>query len=211
MISKKFNCIFIHIPRTGGHSIHKAFKYSVKKPLVDNMGREIDHYRFIDYQETVHDFHKYLSFSFTRNPWAKALSEFVFLKHGTNMWPGASRNRSVNPGSMRFKEYLTSIKNLDFQKFNHFEKSHFIPQFYYLSNKNSKINVDFIGKFETLQKDFTFFVKKLKGQIPGLTHLNKRKARNHHYSRYYDQESIKLVESIYKIDIDTFDYSFKQV
>lgn len=211
MISKKLNCIFIHIPRTGGHSIHKAFGYSVKKPLVDAQNRELDHYRFIDYKQTTPNFNNYLCFSFVRNPWAKAFSEFIFLKHGTGMWPGRSRNRCVNPQSMTFKEFLRSIKNLDFEKINHFKKSHFIPQFNYLSDENSKIDVDFIGKFENLQKDFTFFAKKLRGQIPGLKHLNKRKINHNHYSKYYDKSSIKLIESIYKIDIDTFDYSFKQV
>ena len=76
----------------------------------------------------------------------------------------------------------------------------------YLTNKQGEIVTDFIGRFETLQKDFNTICDKIGAPNQKLQHKNK--TDHNHYTEYYDEESLGIVGDKFKEDIEIFGYRF---
>jgi hypothetical protein len=84
---------------------------------------------------------------------------------------------------------------------------HIISQYDFLYDNKGKQLVDFIGRFESLQKDFNFVCGQLNILNSALPHRNKSRNRKH-YSEYYDLESREFVANLYQKDIKLFNYTF---
>jgi len=72
---------------------------------------------------------------------------------------------------------------------------------------DGKIAVDFVGRFENLQKDFNHVCTVIKRPLVKLPHAQKTDHRP--YQEYYDKVTKAIVEDRYACDIDTFGYCFK--
>ncbi|MHA1195488.1 MAG: sulfotransferase family 2 domain-containing protein [Promethearchaeota archaeon] len=125
---------------------------------------------------------EYFKFTFERNPWDKLISWFYHQ----------------NP-ELSFKDWLSNSKiSL---------KGH--PINYPLYTINGKIAVDFLGKYERLNKDLAFILKKLGFPLEELPRekVEYRKDKNN-YKSYYDDDTKKIVEKIYKKEINLLNYTF---
>ena len=233
MISHKKKCIFIHIPKVAGTSIIEFLKCSehnynnnINIPSFPQGCSKFSppppHFRVIDYVKygyvSKEQFNVYFKFSFVRNPWDRIVSEYKYRNH---------------PMEYSFKEFL----------FRHFPKPswndkycHIIPQYDFLYDENGNNLVDFVGKFENLQKDFNKVCRFLGIPDKKLPHrnqsqslfnlrynqglgelftrirgkLNRRQKQNTfaHYTQYYDSETEEYVAELYKNDINVFQYKF---
>ncbi len=80
---------------------------------------------------------------------------------------------------------------------------HFKPQYYFIEG----FNLDFVGKFENLEKDFKEVMKKAGiRNHPKLPHKRKSKKKKD-YKDYYNEETKRLVQEKYKKDFELFGYS----
>lgn len=73
---------------------------------------------------------------------------------------------------------------------------------------NKKILVDYVGKLESIEKDFITICAGIgipRVQLP-IVNSAKRKT---HYSVFYNKKIRKLVEEFYGNDIDAFEYKFE--
>ena len=68
------------------------------------------------------------------------------------------------------------------------------------------IVVDFIGRFEKLQEDFDYVCEQIGVKSIKLPHV--KKTEHKHYTEYYNDEMVKIVEDVYISDITRFDYKF---
>lgn len=187
---KKYKYIFIHIPKTAGISISKTI-------YDDNVigHRSLKKYKNINLKD-------YYIFSFVRNPYDRIFSAYNFLKKG-----------GINDLDRDFNDkYLNNLSNfeefvLDFLNSKSiYSYIHFIPQYEFLINSDNNFNnVDFIGKFENIEKDFYFIKNKLninkklkKENIFNLKHLN--------YNDYYTIEMKEKIFNLYKKDFLYFNY-----
>lgn len=135
----KYKSIFIHIPKTGGVSVCEAL-----------YGDQIGHRKIKDLK--LYDkkrFKNYFKFTFVRNPWARTVSAFHFLKQGgfderDKEW--ANKNLS---GINNFTEFVERLGESQVFKDNIFKKNHFTPETEFICI-NSKVEVDFIGKLSVL-------------------------------------------------------------
>jgi hypothetical protein len=66
-------------------------------------------------------------------------------------------------------------------------------------------DLDFVGKFENLEEDFKYIKNKI-GIKNELKHIGKTNRTK--YQDYYCDESIRLVEEMYKKSIAKYEYKF---
>ncbi len=144
-------------------------------------------------------------FAFVRNPFDRLVSTYEnqvrnpsnfskqFFRKGMHksFWKFGLRPE------MTFKEFVQRIHKIPDKNCNwHFKSQYtFIPE-----------NIDFLGYFENLEKDFNE-VCRILGEKKELPHKNKSLKRKN-YRDYYDEETKKLVEERYKTDLKRFGYKF---
>ena len=193
MISHKYKCIFIHIPRCAGSSMEKAivnksWYYYEKstKHILASTAKKI-------YKDYWND---YFKFSFVRNPWDRSVSLTRY---------GGFYGCKIEKGKLN----LNNSKHLivDPRSKSRFDKKSFIDNAVYLNIIDEEI--DFIGKFENLKEDWRFVCNSIG--------MNEKKLNNHrhyksfnknHYSRYYTDSTKQWVSERYKKDIERFGYKF---
>ncbi len=212
--SRKF--IFIHVAKAAGMSIRKILephcsepeKFRIKRPAKTIGGKpnplyEIWHYSLyhasaLDVKKEVAPevFDSCYKFAFVRNPWDWQVSMYHFiLKDPTHV-------RYETVSSMNgFGEYLEWVINtsrpyprgaVKFQK----------PM---LTGRTGRLMVDFLGRFETLERDFAKVCDRL--DIEGvLPKINASKHRD--YRDCYDDKTKKMVATYFKEDIAFFGYTF---
>lgn len=228
MISHKFKCIFVHVPKTAGQSIEGFFKerhgitskYSEELLMTKNSDpakgpERLAHMLASEYVDCGHvsaeTFQSYFTFGFVRNPWARLVSEYLHKKIDRKM---------------PLKDYV--LHGLPEANLFSDAHRHIIPQYQFLYDKNGNQAVDFIGRFENLQGDFDEVCEKLGLSDSALPHINstssvRRKAERtlhhlftgkkdnvkKHYSEYYDSELKEIVAEIYRKDVESFGYEFE--
>lgn len=198
-ISHKHKIIFIHIPKTGGTSIENTMGIGNKKNIFDKnvlFGRdknyEAQHLFSSEIKKIVGKpiYNSYFKFSFVRNPFSRLVSDYSWSKY-RNMNFEEFINKKVIPSKNRI---------LYKDPYRHFKSQH-----KFIIDNSGKITVNFIGKFENLTNDFKKLCKifNLKLDLP---HTNKSNHKN--YKQYYNRRTKNIVESIYKKDLELFNYNF---
>jgi hypothetical protein len=69
-----------------------------------------------------------------------------------------------------------------------------------------EVIVDFIGRYENLQKDWNVVCEKI-GICEKLPWINKRRNKKS-YTEFYDDKTMNIVYEMYKKDIEYFEYGF---
>ena len=173
------------------------------------MGKDFyqDHATFYDFQRIDREkFDKYFKFTIVRNPWDRAVSCYHYLMEGGNR-----KEEDLYLQTLFKSEYNTFEKfvlhYLDKDKIH--EHLLFRPQYLYVFDVKGECQVDFIGKYENLENDIDYVLKKL-GISSKLTHHNKsgRKQYQHYYQ---DRDLIEKIADLYRKDVEIFDYSYQEL
>ena len=230
MISDKHRTLFVHIPKVAGQSIETMFLNDLdltweqrdvllmrkKKPTEKGPFRlahlTAEEYVKYDYiPQELYD--SYFKFSFVRNPFSRTYSFYKYL--------GYSK-------ICDFDFFVTKVLKKKVEDDHFF----FRPQSAYVY-KDDKLYVDFIGRFEQLQKDMDAIFEKCNLKSNKLPFVNKSRQD---YSRVkgllwrnpsllfnykpnskiykdfreaYSSRSKEGVKKIYSADLDKFQYSFE--
>jgi hypothetical protein len=187
-------CIFIHIPKTGGLSLSQS--------LFGNRGG--GHRTYFSYFPiySPEEFQQYFKFAIVRNPWDRLVSAYFFLQEGG----------VTDTDQQWFKQNLSQYDNFEefvhgwLTKQNSYSYLHFIPQHYYVAHRG-RIMIDKVYKLENISSAVADLNTKLGVDI-SLPHKNKTQGRNSDYREYYTSETRNIVKRIYLEDIKLFDYSF---
>jgi hypothetical protein len=139
-------------------------------------------------------FNSYYKFSFVRNPFDFLVSLYFYINPSKR-----HRIRSMDK-NMEFKEFVKW----------HISVNHPCQVDFITDPNDGKMLVDYIGRFETLEKDIAIIREKLKIRTGGrIKHKNPSIHRtSKDYKVYYDEESRKLVENHYQRDLYLLGYSF---
>ena len=228
-ISHNQNTIFVHIPKTGGGTIEKSlgiFGEDNNGSLNPDLnilygGKQLHHLTIMEIKKIKNSEYKtYKKVSFVRNPYDKLVSEYLW------------RMQIYSKKKISFKEFLideviprkngidTYIKNFyKNENIIQFLDIHYLDQYKFLINDENNIDMDFIGKFENLEKDFNkiFNTEILKHKIHKsksnyLYYLYKKFMPNflkkNAYRKFYDNETRNLVNKEYSKDLEYFNYNF---
>ena len=199
MIDHKYKFIQIHIPKTGGKSISRFFGYNSKKKVATHA---------LPNNEIIQKYWKdYFTFTFVRSPYKRVISAYFYLKYLKIKELSVFEDISLikDPCLIAFlenKSFKEFILSLDKEVL--FNRHVFKPQLYWIKN----FNYDYIGKIENIHQDLKNICKKLniKFKKENVEHHN----RSDHafYKDYYDEEVKNKVYSLYKEDIEYFQYKF---
>ena len=218
MIVHQYSCIFIHIPKTAGTSIER--KLAGEKPIehrqdhrsIRNLedalmpnsfsrmfSTDMLRYLYQDYsrrragleQHTRDQFQRYYKFAFVRNPWARAYSWYRNVIRDDNH----RRTHGID-GDCLLREFLV----------HHADSWALRSQLSWLRGPDGNIGVDYIGRFENLQGDFTRVCHRI--GLPDCCLSATLVGGNRSYVDEYDDFSRKLVGERYAEEIEYFGYQF---
>jgi len=214
MINHKLKIIFIHIPKCAGSSIKGFYFDNIKLdwrvPNYDLLygwcpkrRLHLQHATPKQLIETelvsIEDWNSYFKFTFIRNPWDRAYSDYLWIMKDRNI-KGSFKNYIYKDGV--FKGVFNDNTNM------YYRGDHLLPQTDFVFGDYS---LDFIGRFENLKKDIEAINKKINFSKEFNIHKNKSKNRHNHYSLFYTNSNKKLVDNIYKEDINDLNYIFQDM
>lgn len=82
------------------------------------------------------------------------------------------------------------------------------PQTDWILDENGKLMVDWVGRFENLNQDHKKVMKKIGIENPPKLSHSRKSRNDRNYKKYYDEETKRIVDEIYKKDIEMFGYKF---
>jgi hypothetical protein len=207
---KKF--LFLRIPKTGGTSVNAAlvaYRNPLERKFYARVIRRLPFvptpYQFLPFDARPHwgmlkakqiipaqVLNNLFKFSFVRHPVHWQLSVFKhilrheqtgdFAQHFSDVY----RHRS-------FAEYIRW--RID---------SGVIPQVAHMIDENGELQLDFVGRFEFLERDFALVCQATAVPVPVLGHLNQGP---HSQEVAVDSKSQQMIYDAYQIDFETFGYT----
>lgn len=227
MICRKYQFLFVHVPKTAGQSIEQFFMDRLgldwdtdrgEVLLGDNEDRgkgtqKLAHLSASEYVDCGFvpqaEFDGLFRFSFVRDPYTRIVSEYLYRNYfHHHSFRDFVLNKLPKPG-------------WDDQY------RHVMPQYDMLHDGQGRLLVDFVGRFESLQTDFDQVCQTMGIEDSELPHRNpsnkksrnlKRRLRNFlfrngesdkkSYRDFYDEETLDAVTRYYQKDIDAFGYRF---
>ncbi len=190
----KHRALFIHVPKSAGRSIVRGL-FDVRS--VEHA--PADWYQLLDPQK----FDTYFKFTFVRNPWDRAVSAYTYLMQGGS---AASEEDQQWSGFVGGFESFDDFACQWITPENVMRYALFTPQVEYLKDSFGRIDMDFIGRFETLAADFNTVAERL-GVDASLPHINS--SREQRYQDFYSDGSREAVASAYAEDINRLGYRFE--
>lgn len=190
MINHEHRCIFIHIPKTAGMSVERAFGVRQGQPggghlLPAAYGK---HWR------------KYFTFCIVRNPWDRIVSAFF-----SELKKVPEGLRVLLPGcNGKLFEYRADFHGFVMELLPQLAKLNiaFKPQVYWLQEK-----YDRILRFESLDADWN----DLPDSVRPVTMLPVHNRTVHRsFSEYYSDETVDVVHKLYADDIKRLGYDRPQ-
>mgnify|MGYP003115358969 CR=1 FL=1 len=211
--------IFIHTQKTAGHSIRVAlesvgYKWGTRlnkhdAPRDIHFLDQFISFAFVDNYLILKKV-EYFSFAFVRNPFDACVSRFFYHHRKDKKNPQDLLFQRFPKNKDGFSSWIKSLKTDDCwtdDKYNW--KDTFKTQKKFLSDdSNTKILVDFVGKYEQLNVDFQKICNIIEcdNNLKDI-HINASK-RKSNYREYYDDDTIEIIESMYKEDLEYFNYEF---
>ena len=173
MISIEHKTIFVHIPKVAGQSIETLFLEDLdltwdtreslllrKKKPNENAPDRLAHLTASEYVDLGYvdstTYQDYFTFSFVRNPYARAISLYKYLGYAN---------------IISFSVFIKKVISEKVKKGDFFFKS----QYDYLYSGEGKRLVDFVGKLENIKEDIEYILERSGIEGKKLPHVNKSK------------------------------------
>lgn len=216
LLSVKHRFLFVHIAKTGGTSVRASlqplrrhdpwswlmylcnrFSHLSGHRIATKLPR---HAKIVAAKELLPKefFDQLLKFAFVRNPWDLQVSSFHHI-------------RRERPHLMRDNEDFAAFLQwkLDPKRPYQYHLDTSIElQTDYLIDLHGKLVVDFIGRYEDLEKDFAEVCRRIGIAQPNLAHKRKATDRRQDYRSYYSDETAELVACHFRRDIELLGYGF---
>ena len=162
------------------------------------------------------DFRKYFSFTTIRNPWAKLVSFYFYLRPDKNFLTRFDSNYDkITCFNHNFNEWFNMVKEII--KSNPAILDKYKIEHYAFDKDNNQL----LTKIYRIED---FSIKTLKEDVKNYNNANGRQAKeidfigdieqlnvtyHKHYSNYYSVENIEAVKEIFKKDIEIGNYCFE--
>lgn len=209
--SRKHRFIYFYIPKVASTSLKRILS---KNLLGLDTGKRV---HCVYFEEVIDvkggEYEDFFKFAFVRNPWDRIVSCYA----DKILHEDVTNNKYKNGVFRRYERKFgnTFHMGMSFESFvkvihgipDHEADRHFQSQHNFISDKNGRILVDFVGRFENLAEDYAHIARKCGLADFVLPHENRSKRAND-YRSLYTPETRRLIEERYQRDIELFDYRF---
>lgn len=197
--------LFVHIPKTAGISVQKWYRSTYGK-FHKSMHGGLSHPILSEVNKTME------SFCVVRNPYDLVYSWYRYKRQMLN------ETRHKDPTELEvwdrgfdywLPRYIEKV-NYTTDKSRPGEFNPISPgfsQLSYLKNTNGNIVVNYVLRFETLEKDFEI-IKEITGSKNGLGFENQTLITRSNYKNVYSVSNRILIDRIYSEDLEYFGYEF---
>ncbi len=221
MISDEHKFIFIHINHCGGTSIENALRdFGEMRPAnIDPIGREdlfddqlplkaTQHMTALElktyYGQEIWD--TYFKFTFVANPFDRMVT--AFLQRGQPIFNHGTLSEFFYGPYCNVSEPITEKEYPDRAYIASRVERMVRSSYSWLSDRDGELlEIDFIGRKESLNAGFEVVLDRL-GIKTTLPHVNKTSNKKH-YSKYYNEKTIRWGEERMGEDLKYFNYSFE--
>jgi hypothetical protein len=192
--------IFIHVPKVAG----KSLSYSLL-----GAPNGTGHQKLRYYERDMDKFNSYFKATFVRNPWDRLVSAFHYMKSH----PVGSNDRDFFDTyigqDLKFSEFVFKLEDDDFRKLC-VKWEHFTPQSDFIVTSSGELKMDFVGRFESIDLDYSKLATLLKVQN---TLAVKNTGVRNSYISYYDSNPrlVDIVGNVYEKDCKLLDYKYGEV
>lgn len=188
IVSPSNRFVFMKIHKVAGTSIYRRNLQKVVDTIFEGKSNPVEMENWFD--ATIdEELDSYFKFTFVRNPWDRTISNFIYCQMAYN---------STN----NFDDFLSILENKDCSEPMW---KHICPCHDYFLHEEKKY-VDFIGRFENLNKDWSYVAEKigLKGNKIGHHNATDRRP----YKEYYNKKRVQRVADVFKKEIEYLNYEF---
>lgn len=187
--------IFIHVPKTAGSAMEQQnFLGGGGHVWIEDFKRRFWAHGRQEMWSVV------FKWGFVRNPWDRFVS--VYFR-----WP-PTKNRPEHFRKFVLGEFRETGFDVPKMKINKWKlHHHFLPQHHFLCVGGS-IGVDFVGRFEDLQNDWSYVCRRAGVPHRELPVVNK--GAHKPYQEYYDPDTAAVIGEMYERDAELFGYSFEE-
>ena len=222
--------IFVRIPKTATTSIcEKLYSFDCYARYFNNNQKRTSptavmfkHESLLEIKKSISPeiFKNYYKVAFVRNPWDWLVSYYHYYQTLNIEREGITIEGVMKYGDSIDKSLIKKLNNMKKISFTDFlsriEEEHALyydqdtpaqivhpqmPQYKYLLDSQGNLGMDFIGKYENLEEDWSTICKKI--GVKSILPLGYENASKHsNYREYYREIDIERVAKIYKKDIN---------
>lgn len=206
IVSHAHRYIFVPVPKTGTHAIRQALREHLGESDIEQVGLFVNKRFPIPELARISHGHlsvrqvrpylgqavcdDYFKFAFVRNPFDRFVSYCAFMTRQHGLFDRDPK------GTMR--RILFELRPMD--------HVHFQPQWRMLVGEEGALEMDYVGRVETMQQDYEEICRCVGIPARRLDRVNS--SRRGDYRAYYDEELVAGVTDLYRRDLELFDYRF---
>ena len=207
LVSMKYNYIYFHLFKCAGNSIRKVLKITRGTELHGVHVEAKDVKKHFEARGIIKQYEDYFKFAFIRNPYNWMISTYFYIKASRIHYEHQRAN------TMNFQQFLDYYIKVMMTKPYPYGSNKCITLNEFVRDEEGKIIVDYIGKVETLEKDFRAICEKIdfkyyNKETHTLPFINVTGNRDKGYRQYYNAASKKMVADRFAEDLDYFKYTF---
>ena len=189
--------LFLHTPKVAGSSMNAT-------PLAKKVKYKIHSFKGDVFDKVIElGAENAFKYGFVRNPYSRFVSLYNYFSKMDEDHPFYRYNGPIVNVVKKYEDINAFCESFETLRLK--GNFHFRPQVGYFISENPNYKVDFIGKYENLQKDFDSLCESV-----GLEHsklpVANSSGRVADYMKLFSSSSRKVIETFYKDDFDYFNY-----
>jgi chondroitin 4-sulfotransferase 11 len=196
-----YHCIFVHVPKVAGLSVICGL-FGLAEVDVDGRPghRTAREFRRYDRER----FRRYFKFAFVRDPCDRFASAYRFLKRGGINAEDGAFAAAVLAGYHDLGDFVDRLALDGALRRRALAYHHFRPQTHFLCDRRGRVMVDFVGRFENLQRDYRLVCEALGVDRP-LACVNRTPGAGGGTRALSDRQRV-VIRRLYRSDFATFGY-----